>query len=92
MKSSSSEGSTIVRDNIQGNFKFAFSRNILTVSQQVPSSVRIQVFDLNGQLMDGFDEYVSGFREFDLSQLEQGNYIVRIRNSSVQRTARILIK
>ncbi len=91
-KSSSSEGSTIVRNNIQGGFKLAFNRNILTVALQTPSNVRIQVFDLNGQLMDGFDEYVSGFREFDLSQLEQGNYIVRIRNSSVQRTARILIK
>ena len=77
---------------LQDAFKVGFARNVFTVSMQVPSNVRIQVFDMNGQLLENIDEYVSGTRAFNLNHLEHGNYIVRAWSSSAQRTARIVIK
>lgn len=91
-KSSSSKTSTIVMGEWQGGLKFGFSRNVLSVTSQTPSDIHIQVFDMMGQLITNFDEYVAGSREFDLSRLKRGCYIVRVVNGSVQKTARISIR
>lgn len=77
---------------LQDAFKVGFARNVFTVSMQMPSNVRIQVFDMNGQLLENIDEYVAGTRAFNLNYLEHGNYIVRAWSRGAQRTARIVIK
>ena len=77
---------------LQDHFKIGFARNVFTVAVSEPSSVRVQVFDMNGQLLENFDEYVSGSRAFNLNYLEHGNYIVRVWSSTAQRTARIVIR
>lgn len=90
--SSSKEKTGIAMFDLQGSFKMGFARNVFTVTMQEPSNVRIQVFDVNGLLIENFNEYVSGTRSFNLNHLEHGNYIVRAWSGSSQRTARIVIR
>ena len=93
VSSSSEKGDAIVAMyDLQKNFKIGFARNMFTVAVHVPSNVRLQVFDMNGQLMETVDEYIAGSKSFSLGHLDRGNYIVRVWNSTAQRTARIVIR
>ena len=73
-------------------FKFGYANNAITVVQSSPAMVRVQLFDLNGQLVQSFNEQVVGSKSFSLSQLEKGSYLVRIESKSQARTARIVVK
>ena len=57
-----------------------------------PSAVRVQVFDMNGQLLEGFNEFVTGSKDFDLNALKQGNYVVRVTGDNVKKSTRISIR
>ena len=72
--------------------KLGFGRNVLSVTSLTPSDIHIQVFDMMGQLITNFDEYIVGSKDFDLSRLKRGNYIVRLVNESDQKAARISIR
>ena len=73
-------------------FRLGFAHNKLTIALEKPSVVQVHVFDMSGQLQTSFSEYISGSRDFDLSQLKQGNFIVRVTSNSLDRTARIVVK
>ena len=79
-------------DNANGFFKLSFNRNTLTVALERPSDVQIQVFSLTGQLLESFDEYVAGSKDFDMNRLTQGNYIVRIIGRTMSKTVRIMVR
>lgn len=91
-KSSSSKTSTIVMGEWFRGLKLGFGRNVLSVTSLTPSDIHIQVFDMMGQLITNFDEYIVGSKDFDLSRLKRGNYIVRLVNESDQKAARISIR
>ena len=73
-------------------FRFGYADNAITVVQAKPAMVRVQVFDLNGQLVTSFSETVVGSKSFSLGQLEKGSYLVRVTSKSQMRTARIVVK
>jgi hypothetical protein len=89
--SSSSEGTTYVFA-AANSFKFGFADNKLTVTQPKSSAVRVQVFDMMGNVIATYSDRVAGSSTFDLSQLPQGSYLVRIANNSIVRSARIVVK
>ena len=76
----------------RGNFKFGFANNKLTVMQSGASVVRVQLFDMTGNMLENISEYVVGSKDFDLSGLTQGNYVVRVSSKYGQKTTRIAIK
>ena len=77
---------------VPSNLKLGFTGNVLTVALASPSKVKIQGFDMTGQLLESLDEYVTGSREFDLGRLTQGNYIVRVSSRSVQKSVRVVVR
>jgi len=69
-----------------------YAHNTLTVSLTSPSKVNIEIFDMKGQLQERFTDYFAGSRGFDLSRLNRGNYIVRVKSRSEPKMLRIVIK
>jgi hypothetical protein len=90
-ESSSSEGTTSVFAAANA-FKFGFTDNKLTVALSKSSAVRVQVFDMMGNLIVTYRDHVAGSGTFDLGQLPQGSYLVRIASSGAVRSARIVVK
>ncbi len=90
-ESSSSEGTTRVFAAANA-FKFGFADNKLTVALSKSSAVRVQVFDMMGNLIANYSDHVAGSGTFDLGQLPQGSYLVRIASSGAVRSARIVVK
>ena len=91
-ESSSSDNPTYVANNLQSTVKFGLANRTLTIMLTSPSAVRVQVFDMNGQLLEGFNEFVTGSKDFDLSALKQGNYVVRVTGDNVKKSTRISIR
>jgi hypothetical protein len=73
-------------------FKFGFTDNKLTVALSKSSAVRVQVFDMMGNLIANYKDHVAGSGTFDLGQLPQGSYLVRIATDGAVRSARIVVK
>ena len=91
-ESSSSDNPTYVANNVQSTVKFGLANRTLTIMLTSPSAVRVQVFDMNGQMLEGFNEFVTGSKDFDLSALKQGNYVVRVTGDKVKKSTRISIR
>ena len=77
---------------VPSSLRIGFTDNVLTVALASPSMVRVQVFDMTGQLIEKMDEYVSGSHVFDFGRLTQGNYVVRVSSRSVQKSVRIVVR
>ena len=90
--SSSEEHTTLVYGGLSANVQVGFARNTLTVSQESASRVRVQVFDMQGLLLTQFDESFAGARDFDLSGLNRGNYVVRVSSRNGARTIRVPVR
>ena len=82
----------LVTARVDALMRVGFARNTLSIALESPSTVRVQIFDLTGHLQDSFSEYIAGSRDFDLSRLTQGSYIVRVTSKSLNKTTRIVIK
>lgn len=89
---SSSSGGTTSVNVAQNMLKFGYANNLLTVVQSSPAMVRVQVFDLNGQLVASFNEQIVGSKDFSLEPLDKGSYMVRIMSKYQSKTARIVVK
>ena len=76
----------------QNMLKFGYANNLLTVVQSSPAMVRVQVFDLNGQLVASSNEQIVGSKDFSLEPLDKGSYMVRIMSKYQSKTARIVVK
>ena len=72
--------------------KFGYANNALTIAMPTSSMVRVQVFDLMGHLVESFVEPVMGSRNFSLSHLSSGNYLVRVESNAQARTVKISVK
>lgn len=92
-KSSSSKNdkNAIVAVNVNP-IQFNYVNNELMVAAPMSSSVRVQVFDLTGQLVESFAETVSGSKNFSLAHLNKGHYVVRIESNRLTRTAKVAVK
>jgi hypothetical protein len=72
--------------------KFGYANNVLTMALPTAATVRLQVFDLTGHLVETFAEPVNGAKSISLAHLNRGNYLVRVESNSMVRTARIAVK
>ena len=75
-----------------GGLKYGFANNELTVVQPKTSMVRVQVFDLSGNLVTEFSEQVSGSMNFSLDKLNRGAYLVRITSKNLTQVTRVTVK
>ena len=91
-ESSSSENSAYAANSLLSTVKFGFTNRTLTIMLTHPSAIRVQVFDMNGLLLEGFNEFVVNSKDFDLSALKQGNYVVRVTGDNVKKSTRISIR
>ena len=90
--SSSSEKTTNIVTAAMNDVKFGYANNALTIAMPTSSMVRVQVFDLMGHLVESFVEPVMGSRNFSLSHLSSGNYLVRVESNAQARTVKISVK
>ncbi|WP_297945070.1 InlB B-repeat-containing protein [uncultured Fibrobacter sp.] len=90
--SSSGKNAIIAVSGVPSSLRIGFTDNVLTVALASPSMVRVQVFDMTGQLIEKMDEYVSGSHVFDFGRLTQGNYVVRVSSRSVHKSVRIVVR
>ena len=90
--SSSGNNAIIAVSGVPSSLRIGFTDNVLTVALASPSMVRVQVFDMTGQLIEKMDEYVSGSHVFDFGRLTQGNYVVRVSSRSVHKSVRIVVR
>ena len=91
-KNSSNEKSEKIVTASMNGAKFSFANNMLAIALPTSSTVRVQVFDLTGHLVESLVEPVSGSRNFSLAHLNKGNYLVRVESNSQTRTAKITVK
>ena len=89
---SSSDGDVAIAAVSMPGFGLSYSNNELSVVLPQSSTVRLQVFDLMGHLVESFAEPVSASRSFSLAHLKKGNYVVRVESSRFARTAKVVVK
>ena len=83
------EHTTLVYGGSNSGLQVTLAQKTLTVSLESESAVRIQVFDMMGQLLEQLGGTFAGSRDFDLSLLVRGNYIVRVLGRNWSKTVRV---
>ncbi len=83
------EHTTLVYGGSNSGLQVTLAQKTLTVSLESESAVRIQVFDMMGQLLEQLGGTFAGSRDFDLSHLVRGNYIVRVLGRNWSKTVRV---
>jgi hypothetical protein len=90
--SSSEERAEGVVAGVKPYFGFGYANNELLVVLPRPSTVRVQVFDLMGHLVESFSESVGMSGNFSLARLKKGNYVVRVESNRFTRTMKVVVK
>lgn len=89
---SSSSGKTDALFPTVAGLNMVFSHNELTVTVPKASEVKVQVFDMQGNLQERYQGYSAGDHVVSLRHLNKGVYIVRVASGSAVKTQRIMIK
>ena len=89
---SSSSGKTDALFPTVAGLNMVFSHNELTVTVSKASEVKVQVFDMQGNLQERYQGYSAGDHVVSLRHLTKGIYIVRVTSGSSVKTQRISIR
>ena len=69
-----------------------FVRNELAVTASTASEVKVNVFDLQGNLKKQYHGHSAGTHNVSLNQMGRGTYLVRVVSGSSERTLRVQVK
>nr|WP_321232275.1 alpha-amylase family glycosyl hydrolase [uncultured Psychroserpens sp.] len=84
---------TLSTDELNANDKFSIYPNPVNTSFKTNASLnRLQVFDITGKLVKSFDGNFTETDSYDISDLTQSIYLVKIENSNGQTLTSKLIK
>ena len=88
----SSTGSSSINIVVANNVKVGYANNELIIMQPSSSIVRVQIFDLTGHLVESFAKSVIGSKNFSLSHLNKGSYLICIECNNQTRIVRVVVK
>ncbi len=90
--SSSGKDTDALFPTVAGGVKMFYSRNELTVTVQGSAPVKVQVFDMMGNLQQNYLGSSAGDHVVSLAQLKRGNYVVRVVRGSAVKSMRIAVR
>ena len=91
-KSSSSSKTDALYPTIAGGVKTIYANNELRISVAGTSPVKVQVFDMMGNLKESYQGVSAGEHVVSLSHLNRGNYIVRITGTGTLRNMKVSVR
>ena len=91
-KSSSSSKTDALYPTIAGGVKTIYANNELRISVAGTSPVKVQVFDMMGNLKESYQGVFAGEHVVSLSHLNRGNYIVRITGTGTLRNMKVSVR
>lgn len=91
-KSSSSSKTDAFYPTIAGGVKTIYANNELRISVAGTSPVKVQVFDMMGNLKESYQGVSAGEHVVSLSHLNRGNYIVRITGTGTLRNMKVSVR
>ena len=89
---SSASGKTDALYPTVAGLNMVFSHNELTITVSKASEVKVQVFDMRGNLQERYQGHSAGDHVVSLSHLTRGVYIVRVACGGMVKTQRISIR
>jgi hypothetical protein len=92
VESSSSDDSESIFPTVAGGVKMIYAHNQITVTVQGSAPVKVQVFDMQGNLQQNYLGSSAGDHVVSLSQLKRGNYIVRVVRGSTVKNMRVMVR
>ena len=92
VESSSSKGSESIFPTVAGGVKMIYAHNQITVTVQGSAPVKVQVFDMQGNLQQNYLGSSAGDHVVSLSQLKRGNYVVRVVRGSTVKNMRVMVR
>ena len=75
-----------------GSVNMVFAHNELTVTVPKASEVKVQVFDMQGNLQERYQGYSAGDHVVSLRHLNKGVYIVRVASGSAVKNMRVMVR
>jgi hypothetical protein len=75
-----------------GSVNMVFAHNELTVTVSKASEVKVQVFDMQGNLQERYQGYSAGDHVVSLRHLNKGVYIVQVASGSAVKNMRVMVR